>query len=125
MRVAVDEWNYTRSVMELVNYVNALPPGTIVISGGARGVDKTAEDAARARGLEVEIYPADWSLGKGAGMIRNKTIVDRAEKLGVFWDGVSPGTKSTLGMAKTARKPVELKTTHRTEQMLLFGDRED
>ncbi|MDX2272647.1 MAG: SLOG family protein [Cyanobacteriota bacterium] len=42
------------------DFITQLPEGCTVISGGARGVDQTAEQAARARGILVQIYPADW-----------------------------------------------------------------
>lgn len=35
----------------VVEYVQSLEDGTIIISGGARGVDRTAENTARDRGL--------------------------------------------------------------------------
>lgn len=38
---------------EVTAYVESLPAGTVVVSGGTRGVDQTAEKAARARGLTV------------------------------------------------------------------------
>jgi predicted Rossmann fold nucleotide-binding protein DprA/Smf involved in DNA uptake len=39
--------------------VEVLPPGCILISGGARGVDTIAEEAARSRGLAVQVFPAE------------------------------------------------------------------
>ena len=39
--------------------IAALAPGTIVITGGARGPDRCAEEAARTRGLEVVVHEAD------------------------------------------------------------------
>lgn len=90
-------------------YVCALPPGTVVVSGGARGVDRVAEDEARSRGLVVQVYPADWQkYGRRAGAVRNKLIVDRCTRVVAFWDGASPGTQITIRMAKAAGKPVEI-----------------
>ena len=90
---------------QVVDFVNSLPEGTIVVSGGARGVDKWAEEAARVRGLEVDIYPADWNrLGKKAGMIRNRDIVKNADEVVAFWDGKSRGTKNTMELAEQAGK---------------------
>ena len=87
----------------------ALPKGTVVISGGARGVDGWAEAAARARGLEVEIYEADWkNLGPKAGPIRNQQIVSRSNEVVAFWDGKSRGTLNTLLLTQEASLPVTI-----------------
>lgn len=92
-------------------YVTSLFPGTQVVSGGARGVDTAAEAAARARRdlPEPKVFPADWDrLGKGAGAIRNEQIVDYAQTIVAFWDGVSPGTKNTIDLAAMRGKPFQV-----------------
>lgn len=61
----------------MTELIESLPKGTVVIAGGANGADKLAEQAARARGLEVEVYKADWDLhGKSAGFIRNRQMLE-------------------------------------------------
>ena len=61
-------------------YVNSLPDDTELVSGGARGVDRTAEQAAWSRKLTVKCFPADWEqYGKEAGFIRNQNIVNYAD----------------------------------------------
>lgn len=53
-----------------------LPPGTIIVHGGARGADTIAGEVARRLGFEVRRYPADWDrFGKGAGPIRNAQML--------------------------------------------------
>ncbi len=94
----------------VAQFVAALPAGTIVISGGARGVDKTAEQAARSYGLETLILPADWErFGKSAGFRRNHDIVGRADRVVAFWDGKSRGAKHTIDLARKAGVPVEIR----------------
>lgn len=91
----------------ITRYVNDLPADSVIVSGGARGADRTAEQAARMRGLQVEIYPAQWdAYGNGAGFIRNQQIVDAADRVVAFWDGQSRGTRDTLRKAHAARKPI-------------------
>lgn len=86
-------------------YVDSLPEGTVVVSGGAKGVDTWAEEAAKARGLEVMIFPADWkTYGKRAGMIRNQQIVLAADEVVAFHDGTSKGTAHTIKMARGMKK---------------------
>ena len=86
-------------------YVRGLPEGTVVISGGARGVDSTAEAEARLCGLEVISFVPDWNKhGKKAGFLRNVDIVEACDKLVAFWDGKSKGTQHSLTLAKTMGK---------------------
>lgn len=79
----------------------------VIISGGAEGVDITAEEEARRLGYpEPVVYLPNWKQHKrAAGMIRNRTIVEDSDGLVVFWDGVSPGTRGTIELAKKAGKP--------------------
>jgi YspA, cpYpsA-related SLOG family len=92
-----------------VEYLQAHHPGWKLVSGGARGVDTWAATAARARGVEtLEILP-DWSLGRSAGMIRNREIVARADVVIAFWDGVSAGTRHSIGLAQQLGKQLLLR----------------
>lgn len=85
--------------------------GTIcIISGHCSGTDKMGERYAAERGYEVEIYPADWErFGRSAGPIRNREMVDAADCVIAFWDGVSPGTASLIDYAKSQNKPLRVK----------------
>ncbi len=91
-------------------FVQGLSPNAVVVSGGARGVDRCAAHAARARGLEVIEYLADWDrLGRRAGFVRNETIVKRCDSLVAFWDGASSGTRHSIALARRAGRPVEIR----------------
>ena len=59
-------------------YGNTLPSGdVVVVHGGARGADTIAGDWAISSELAPEVHLADWAtLGRGAGIIRNKRMVD-------------------------------------------------
>lgn len=90
-------------------FVDSLPPGTIVVSGGARGVDHWAAEAAAARGLRTKVFHADWKrLGRKAGPLRNRQIVQSIDELAAFWDGSSRGTLNTTGLALRASMPVRV-----------------
>lgn len=105
MRVAIVGSRGYSDLNAVIEYVAELPTDTVVITGGARGVDLTAETAARKRGLEVVVHLADWeNLGKAAGPIRNQKVVDDCDKLTAFWDGTSPGTKGVISLASKAGK---------------------
>lgn len=93
-------------------YVRSLPHDAVVVTGGARGVDETAEDEAMCIGLDVEVFHAEWTKygRKRAGFIRNTTIVERSDRGVAFWDGVSNGTADTIAKFRRAGKPIEVKT---------------
>lgn len=106
-RIAIVGSREYKQLDQVREYVRSLPLDVIVISGGARGVDRAAETEARKRGLAVEVISADWDrLGKIAGFQRNQEIVDRADKVVAFWDGHSRGTADTMARAK--RKGIEV-----------------
>lgn len=89
--------------------VQELELGTVVISGGARGVDRIAEKEANVMGFVVVIAKPPWVVhGKKAGPMRNAVIVDIADRGIAFWDGVSPGTKGTIEMFEESGKTVEV-----------------
>lgn len=87
-------------------FVRKLPTGSVVVSGGARGVDSVAEEAARECGLGAIVIPADWSQGRGAGIARNADIVAAADIVVAFWDGKSRGTQNSMSRAVEAGKPL-------------------
>jgi len=94
----------SRHLVERVIYL--LPRDWTVVSGGARGVDKWAEIAAKHHSRETEIYEAEWNKhGKSAGFIRNNTIVRNCDVVVAFWDGKSKGTRHTIQLAKYLNKP--------------------
>lgn len=85
--------------------ISQLTPGTEVISGGARGVDRFATHTAREHGLVARDYPADWkSLGKFAGIKRNGTLVQMADTVIAFWDSSSAGTSNMMLQSMAAGK---------------------
>ena len=100
----------------IVAAIGRLPLGTIVITGAARGPDSWAEQAARARGLEVVVHSPDlggvharWQAAERY-YARNQRIVDDADRIIAF---VAPdrtgGTEDTIRRAVRAGKPVELR----------------
>lgn len=74
---------------------------TTEISGRARGVDVLGERFARARGLPIEYFPADWEKhGKKAGHLRNIEMAHAAQALIAVWDGESKGTGNMIEIAE-------------------------
>ena len=73
---------------------------TVILSGTARGVDKLGEDFAKNNSITLERYPADWSIGRQAGYIRNIEMANNADALIAIWDGISPGTAHMIRVAE-------------------------
>ena len=96
--------------------VGGLPPGTVVVTGGAEGPDRWAEHAARTSGLEVTVHRpelhgvrARWQAAERF-YARNQRIVDDSDLVIAF---VAPdrtgGTEDTIRRAVRAGKPVEVR----------------
>lgn len=68
--------------------------------GDSRGADKLSDEWAKSHGIERKPYPADWrALGKSAGPIRNRRMLDdfKPELLVVF-----PGGRGTADCRSAA-----------------------
>lgn len=82
-------------------FIASLPSGLVVLSGGARGVDRCANDTARNLGLPWLEYLADWDRDGRylAGRIRNQRVAERCDRMVAFWDGKSTGTQDAFRRA--------------------------
>lgn len=78
-----------------------------IVSGMAKGVDALGVEFAQKNNLKLWEMPADWSLGKAAGHIRNREMGDFADGLLALWDGSSNGTKGMIDYARA--KGLEVK----------------
>lgn len=89
--------------------VVALPEGSMVLSGGAPGVDRAAEQTAARYHIPLYVFLAAWDLrGRGAGLARNSQIVEAADEVIAFWDGKSRGTLDTIRKARAKGIPVKV-----------------
>lgn len=91
----------------VVSFVHRLDPlTTTVVSGGAKGVDTWAAEAAEECGIPTVIIRPDWKkYGKSAGFKRNTDIVRAAHDVAAFWNMLSNGTLNTITKAIEAKKP--------------------
>lgn len=71
-----------------------------IISGTANGADKLGERYAKENNLKLKKFPADWSLGKKAGYIRNEEMAKYADACVVLWDEMSKGSKHMIDLAE-------------------------
>ena len=80
-----------------------------IVSGGAVGVDICAAEYARRNGLKLtEFLPEYERYCRAAPIVRNKRIVDYADKIIAFWDGESRGTLSVIKYARKTGKPLDV-----------------
>jgi hypothetical protein len=78
---------------------------TVIISGGARGVDSLAIRYAKDNKLPYETFIPDWDkYGKKAGIYRNCEMGDCADALIAIWDGASSGTKHMITYAMNLKR---------------------
>ncbi len=96
-----DYESFEQIMLDFLSKNNLDVHSCIVISGGARGADKLAENFSYTHNYEFYEIPADWSThGKSAGIIRNLQMLDVANHVVAFWDGKSPGTKHMIDTCK-------------------------
>lgn len=82
---------------------------TMIISGGAVGVDKCAVECAIINNIPYkEILPNYSFFGKQAPLVRNVSIVKESDKVIAFWDHKSRGTAHTIRECIRLKVPVEI-----------------
>ena len=125
MKIAIVGSREFKDMQKVKDFINSFPADTIIISGGAPGVDTVAEIAGKARGLTVIPIEAKWNdlthpdalikvnrYGKEydskAGHRRNEDIIKAADEVYAFWDGRSPGTRNSISHARRLNKKLTI-----------------
>lgn len=128
---------HLEDVTALVEKIAADNPCAVIVSGGAKGVDKTAEDAANKVGLEVASYRVrkignedfgieEWYFSRlGGGKVRlmieeptwgnydsallyrNMLIAERAVRMVVFHTRYLSGTWHALDAREVMKRPIK------------------
>ena len=97
---------------KIAGWLATLPPDSVIVHGGANGVDTIAKQEAEKLGLTVEPpHLADWKQwGKAAGPIRNEWMARLGADLCVaWWNGVSTGTDDMVRRARAHGIPTEVR----------------
>lgn len=91
---------------ETLNKKIALKNNVTIVSGGAKGADKLAEQFAKENNLKSVVINADWeAYGKSAGYRRNVLMHKylssnfKNREVIAFWDGQSKGTAHNFDIA--------------------------
>ena len=78
-----------------------------ILTGGAKGIDKLAEEYADSHGIEkIIIKPNYTRFSRAAPLKRNEELVRKCDKVLVIWDGKSRGSKYTADYARKLNKQV-------------------
>jgi predicted Rossmann fold nucleotide-binding protein DprA/Smf involved in DNA uptake len=111
-RIAVVGSRHYPDLERVRAYVASLPAGTVLITGGASGVDSVVAEAAAARGLAIQrLAPRlEESFDASRATERNQALVGAAEALVAFWDGKSSGTRLTIDRALSSGREVHVYT---------------
>ena len=99
----------------MYDLVDSLDDDDVVISGGCDGVDTWAENRAKDRGLETDIYLPDFSGCSeyydycNAYYERNRKIVENSDVIYAFVsEDRTGGTENTIKHAKELEVPVKI-----------------
>ena len=105
--------NISMIVWETLDKLHATHSITLLISGHAVGVDQIAESWAVSRSIPISTYMPDWKrYGRGAGLVRNKNMVDDADQVAAFWNGTSNGTRHAIHAADRKNKLLVSRLIH-------------
>jgi hypothetical protein len=107
MKVAVIGSRTFNDYTLLKKTLDDIPGLSVIISGGAKGADSLAEQWAQEKGIETMVFKPDWAkYGRGAGVVRNRLIIEDCDCCIAFWDGVSKGTKSSIDHCNKLNKKI-------------------
>ena len=82
---------------------------TVIVTGGAAGIDMLAERYADDKRLSKLILRPEYSVyGKRAPLKRNEKMVDICDMALIVWDGISKGTKYTIDYARKKGKKAKI-----------------
>lgn len=102
----------TRRVPDTItsHILSYLPANTTeLVSGGAEGVDRAAEEIAASLSLPIRRFLPDYEkYGRRAPLMRNLEIIQYADEVLAFWDGASRGTMHSIAECIRLGKPVRV-----------------
>lgn len=111
-------WDNPHPIREAIRFcVDSIEGKLVVIHGAAPGADRIAGAAAKAKGVDVWEFPADWEKdGKAAGPKRNAAMIALKPHVVLCFSmthPVSPGSADTCRRATEAGIPIFLRVAGR------------
>ena len=89
---------------------------TEIISGGAMGIDKCAEEYAKKNNIKLTVIRPDYKqFGRRAPLIRNLEIIDKADLVIAFWDTKSNGTRFVIEKCRERQKNIKIFTSEKKD----------
>ena len=87
-----------------------LPPETsLIVTGGAKGIDTCAEEYALKNKIKLSQFKPQYDIFKRAAPLkRNMIIIQNSDLVLAFWNGKSAGTKHVIDTCKKMNVPVEV-----------------
>jgi hypothetical protein len=102
----ITDYELVKQTIELSGWLDEI---TMIVSGGARGVDQFALKFAEEYSITTATFKADWKKhGKSAGYIRNKEMAGYADRLIALHWNFSKGTNHMIETMLRQNKPVFL-----------------
>jgi hypothetical protein len=91
-------------------FVDSLPSDAEIITAGAPGTDTLAAKYAQKKGLKVKVlFRSDnYSHDPRFFLHRNQSVLEGADEIHVFWDGLSAGTQHAIKLADHLGIPVHI-----------------
>ncbi len=100
-----DDFEHVEIIMQ--ELCNKFQDDLVIVSGGARGIDKKAEEVSELLEIDFHCYRAKWKkYGKKAGIIRNEKLINHSDAVIAFWDGESKGTLNSIKYAQKNEMPI-------------------
>lgn len=110
-------WSHISELRRVLGEIRAHYPDAVLVHGDAPRGDRTAAAIWRQLGGVDEPWPADWrTRGRGAGMIRNASMVESNPAMCVaFIRNASAGASHCANLAEGAGIPTVRYTHEETE----------
>lgn len=94
------DWRGRAAIVRALTSIKAKHGISLLIQGGASGVDRLASEWAHGQGIEVATFDADWQAhGRAAGPIRNRRMIEEGRPDAVV---AFPGGRGTADMVRQA-----------------------
>lgn len=101
-----DYQTFTKIVDE---YIREFGTPSLIISGGAKGVDTMAYNYAKTLNIPVEVLAPEWNkYGKQAGLLRNTDIIEASTHVLALPTDKSRGTYDSIRKAQNAKKHLKV-----------------